>query len=310
MLIDGMTIRAVCEADKAEWVRLRTALWPDGSEDHAAEITAFLGSESFTWSQSFHALAVFVATRPTGGLCGFVEASIRPHVDGCETKPVGYVEGWFVDSELRRKGIGRCLVEVAERWAMNRGCKEMTSDAHLVNTISLHAHKALGFEESSRNVHFRKRLTETSDVECIDNLSVSPLRLLVVEGSFAICKLPIGSAIPQWATKGNVFSITRTADELSIVCGEDQVPEGINCEKDWRCLRIAGAMPFSVVGVLASLTAPLAAAGISLFAISTFDTDYVLVKAADLKRAITVLRTAGHDVNHADRVGKKSGNQP
>jgi len=302
MLIDGVKIRAVCEADKAEWVRLRTALWPDGSEDHAADITAFLGGESFTWSQSFLALAVFVAIRPAGGLCGFVEASIRPHVAGCDTKPVGYVEGWFVDPDMRRQGIGRCLVEAAERWAMNRGCKEMASDAHLENRISVQAHKALGFEESSRNVHFRKRLSETSDDESISHFFSSPLRLLVVEGSFAICKLPIGSAIPQWATQSDLFSITRTSEELSVVCGEDQVTEGINCEKDWRCLRVAGAMAFTVVGVLASLTAPLAAAGISLFAISTFDTDYVLVKAADFERAITVLRSVGHDVNHADRV--------
>jgi len=309
MQIEGVTIRAVCEADKAEWLRLRTALWPDGSEDHAAEITAFLGCDSFTWSQSFLTLAVFVATRPSGRLCGFVEASIRPHVDGCETKPVGYVEGWFVDSDVRRQGIGRCLVEAAERWAMDRGCKEMASDALLENVVSLQAHKALGFEESSRNVHFRKRLTETSNDECISDLSARPLRLLVVEGSFAICKLPIGSAIPQWATQGNLFSMTRTADELSIVCGEDEVTEEINCEKDWRCLRVDGTMPFSVIGVLASLTSPLAAAWISLFAISTFDTDYVLVKSADFERAINVLRSAGHDVNHADRVGRKDGTQ-
>lgn len=309
MLIDGVQIRAVCEADKAEWVRLRTALWPDGSEDHAAEITEFLGRQSFTWSKSFLALAVFVATRPTRGLCGFIEASIRPHVDGCETKPVGYVEGWFVDPEIRRQGIGSCLVEAAERWATGRGCKEMASDAHLENAISFQAHKALGFEESSRNVHFRKRLSETGNDATIGDLSARPLRLLVVEGSFAICKLPIGSPIPQWATQGDLFSITGTTDELSIVCGEDQVPEGINCEKDWRCLRVAGAMAFTVVGVLASMTAPLASAGISLFAISTFDTDYLLVKAADFVRAITVLRSAGYDVNHADRVGRMNGNQ-
>jgi aminoglycoside 6'-N-acetyltransferase I len=310
MLIDGVKIRTVCEADKAEWRRLRTALWPDGSEDHAAEIKAFLGSDPFPWSKSFLALAVFVATRPTGGLCGFVEASIRPHVDGCDTKPVGYVEGWFVDPDVRRQGIGRCLVEAAERWSMNRGCKEMASDAHLGNKISLQAHKALGFEESSRNVYFRKRLTESSDDSMYGDLSARPLRLLIVEGAFAISKLPTGSPLPQWATQGVLFSITRTAEELSIVCGENQVPEGINCERDWRCLRVAGAMAFTVVGVLASLTAPLAPAGISLFAISTFDTDYVLVKAADFERAITVLRSAGHDINHADGVGRFRGNQP
>ncbi len=153
-------------------------------------------------------------------------------------------------------------------------------------------------------------MTETSNGATNNDLPARPLLLLVVEGSFAICKMPSGSPIPQWATQGDFFSITRTAEELSIVCGEDQVPKGINCEKDWRCLRVAGAMAFTVVGVLASMTAPLASAEISLFAISTFDTDYLLVKAADFDRALTVLRMAGHDVNHVDRVARKIGNQP
>jgi hypothetical protein len=75
--------------------------------------------------------------------------------------------------------------------------------------------------------------------------------------------------IPPWHTAGSFFSITRTADELSVVCRQDAVPEGVLSEQGWRCLRVAGAMPFSVVGVLASLTAPLAEAGFSVFAIST-----------------------------------------
>jgi hypothetical protein len=85
-------------------------------------------------------------------------------------------------------------------------------------------------------------------------------------------------------------------DELSIVCRQEVVPEGVVCERDWRCLRVAGTMPFTVVGVLASLTAPLAGAGISVFVLSTFDTDYVLVKSADSERAMAVLRAAGHEI--------------
>jgi hypothetical protein len=114
--------------------------------------------------------------------------------------------------------------------------------------------------------------------------------------TFAICRLGGDSPLPPWATASPFFSITRTAEELSIVCRQDAVPEGIVCERDWRCLRLAGTVPFSVVGVLASLTAPLAEAGVSVFAVSTFDTDYLLVKAADLERAVKALHGQGHNI--------------
>lgn len=120
------------------------------------------------------------------------------------------------------------------------------------------------------------------------------LTLQVVDGTFAICKL--GGSIPSWATAGDFSSITRTADELSVVCQQDAVPEGVVCERDWRCLRVAGAMPFSVVAVLASMSAPLVEAGISVFAISTFDTAYLLVKENDFERATAVLEGEGRTV--------------
>jgi hypothetical protein len=123
-----------------------------------------------------------------------------------------------------------------------------------------------------------------------------PLTLHEVPGSFAVGKLASEAPIPAWATAGQLFSITRTADELSVVCAEDAVPEGVVCERGWRCLRVAGAMPFTLVGVLASLTAPLAEAGIAVFAFSTFNTDYLLIKAGDYPRAVASLRAAGHVV--------------
>jgi hypothetical protein len=122
------------------------------------------------------------------------------------------------------------------------------------------------------------------------------LPLLFLDGTFAICKLDAKAIIPAWATTGQFFSITHTADELSVVCRQDAVPEGVTCERGWRCLRVAGTMPFSVVGILASLTAPLVGAGISAFAISTFDTDYLLVKEDDFGKAITALEQAGHSI--------------
>ncbi len=154
----GTQVRPVYKPDRDEWVRMRTALWPDDGAEHAEEVAAFFATGTFRWSESFLSWRVLVAERPAGGLCGFVETSIRPHVDGCSAQPVGYVEGWYVDPDVRRQGVGRMLVEAAERWAAAHGCQEMASDAHLGNTVSHEAHKALGFGESERLVHFRKRL--------------------------------------------------------------------------------------------------------------------------------------------------------
>ena len=238
-------------------------------------------------------MAAFVAVRPSGGLCGFLEASIRPYAEDCATWPVGYVEGWFVDADLRRQGVGRRLLEAAEQWATAQGCREMASDAQMENEVSLAAHKALGFEESSRAIHLRKRLTGATG-RSADRTRLLNLRLL--NDTFAVCRLDSDAPLPPWATAGDLITITRTADELSVVCRQDAVPEGIPCEWGWRCLRVAGTIPFSVVGVLASLTAPLAEAGISVFAISTFDTDYLLVKENDLAAAVEALQRQGHTV--------------
>ena len=119
------------------------------------------------------------------------------------------------------------------------------------------------------------------------------LHLIPLDGLFAIAKLPPDAPIPAWATSGPLFSITRTAEELSIVCLEAFVPPGVQVERGWRCLRVAGRMEFSVVGVLASLVVPLADAGISVFAVSTFETDYLLVKDVAWDRAREVLAGAG-----------------
>ena len=119
-------------------------------------------------------------------------------------------------------------------------------------------------------------------------------RLTLLPDTFAICRLDANAVVPSWATAGRFFSITRTAEELSIVCLQSLVPDGIRCERDWRCLQVAGPIPFTTVGVLASLIQPLAEAGISVFAISTFDTDYLLVKSADMERTIEALGQKGH----------------
>lgn len=123
------------------------------------------------------------------------------------------------------------------------------------------------------------------------------LKLIALDGLFAACKLAQDSPIPSWATAGSFYSISRTSDKLSIVCPEAVVPGDVQCERGWRCLRVAGTMPFTVVGVLASLVTPLAEAGISVFAVSTFDTDYLLVKELDFEKAVAKLQKAGHSIS-------------
>jgi aminoglycoside 6'-N-acetyltransferase I len=103
-----------------------------------------------------------VAVRPDGRLAGFTEVGTRPYAEGCDTTPVGYLEGWFVDADVRRQGIGAALVQAAESWARQLGLQEFASDALLDNLTSHAAHRALGFEETERLVLFRKSLVEAA----------------------------------------------------------------------------------------------------------------------------------------------------
>ena len=143
-------IRSYQDGDDAEWLRMRRALWDDCPDDQQVrEMREILESDTEE---------VFFAGRPGGGLCGFVEAAIRPWAIGYEARPVGYIEGWYVDEDVRRGGVGRALVEATEAWARSKGCRQMASDAELWNGISQQAHGALGYEETGRLVVFKKDL--------------------------------------------------------------------------------------------------------------------------------------------------------
>lgn len=128
-------------------------------------------------------------------------------------------------------------------------------------------------------------------------MTMQKLDLLLLPDLYAVCRLDRDAPLPTWAATGEFSSITRTADELSVVCPQNLVPDGVRCERSWRCLRVAGTMDFSMIGVVASLVMPLAESGISVFVVSTFDTDYLLVKADDLDKALAALRAAGHAVD-------------
>ena len=126
-----------------------------------------------------------------------------------------------------------------------------------------------------------------------------PLELAILPESLAVSRLGASAPAPDWAGSGPLQSVTRTGEELSVVCLADAVPRNVAAERGWRAIRITGTLDFSLTGVLASLTAPLAEAGVSIFALSTHDTDYVLVKAEALDRAVEALTAAGHRFSEA-----------
>lgn len=148
-------VRPATEADLADWARLRGALWPDeeGEEpnDHEGEMREALARPE-------RDLCV-LAFDAQGRACGFAEASLRTdYVNGTDSSPVGFLEGWYVAPEQRGRGVGRALIAAVERWTRERGCEELASDSLLDNHDAHHAHAACGFEETERVVYFRKRL--------------------------------------------------------------------------------------------------------------------------------------------------------
>ncbi len=119
------------------------------------------------------------------------------------------------------------------------------------------------------------------------------LTLSFVPGVLAVCRLDPTSPVPGWATSDGFTAIVRTVDELSIVCAEQAVPLDATCQRGWRGLKVVGPLDFALTGVLASLATPLAEAGVSIFVVSTYDTDYLLIREEQLGTAVDALRRAG-----------------
>jgi hypothetical protein len=130
--------------------------------------------------------------------------------------------------------------------------------------------------------------------------SMKKLSLSLLPPRYAVCQLHPDKHIPYWALLGDFVSLTRTPEELSIVCQQDSVPEEVQAERGWRCVQVQGAFDFSISGVNASLAVPLANADISVLAIATYATDYLLIKEENVERALLVLKQAGHSIDHPD----------
>lgn len=147
-----INVRPVSSSDTSDWARMRLALWPGDSGEHAGEI------EKFFQGELHEPLAVLLAFDQSGDALGFVELSIRNYAEGCSTSRVAYLEGWYVEPQARRRGVGRALVKAAEDWGRAQGCTEFGSDALIDNDVSASAHRALGFEEVEQIRCFRKDL--------------------------------------------------------------------------------------------------------------------------------------------------------
>ena len=143
-------VKKVKTQDVQEWTRLRHKLWPGTKQSHASEVRALVGKPGFV------AFIAWQGHQPIG----FSEAMVRPFANGCRERPVAFLEGLWVDSNFRQKGVGRKLVNAVEDWAIKKGFRELGSDAYLHASASHRAHLAYGFKEMERVVYFRKSLSK------------------------------------------------------------------------------------------------------------------------------------------------------
>ena len=154
--MSGVLIRTAVPADIEGLADLCFALWPESPRaEHRQELEGILAGRNPSTLPLLH----FVAEAPDGRLVGFLEAGLRSHADCCDVaRPVGYIEGWYVEEAWRRQGVGGLLVAVAEEWARGQGCREMASDSLMENALSEQAHRGLGYEVVGRSVLYRKGL--------------------------------------------------------------------------------------------------------------------------------------------------------
>lgn len=196
--------------------------------------------------------------------------------------------------EHRGRGVGGALLRALADVAASRGFRALSLSVQRSNPAAVRLYERRGFRKLFQ--------VEDSWTMCLDLTghespeSHHSLTLTTLSERLAVCRLDPSSKIPSWATIAALFSVTRTTDELSIVCPEESVPADVKCERGWRVLKLEGPFEFSMVGVLSSVAAPLADAGVSIFAVSTYDTDYVLVKETLFELAATALRDLGHEV--------------
>lgn len=127
-------------------------------------------------------------------------------------------------------------------------------------------------------------------------MSEKKLTMRLFKERVGVCRLNKDESIPVWVHNSQFYSITKTSDELSVVCCQESIPSSIKCEKDWRILKVEGTLDFSLIGILSSISAILAQKEISIFAVSTYDTDYILVKEKDIEKAVDALSNEQYEI--------------
>lgn len=237
-----MQIRPYRPGDDAEWLRMRCALWPH--HDEPAVESAGMAE----WLARPDAVVLFAA-RPGGGLAGFAEIGARPYADGCETSPVAYLEGWWVDEDARRQGVGAALIAAGEAWARERGYREMASDALLDNDLSHRAHAALGFEEVDRVVQYRKVLGDADGTASTSETAPAPrFRALRVGG--LVLRLIETEMLPELLA---AIAPHPDADELEYEIRHSYLPEydtaGRRTKYGFAAERDGLLVGFSLLGV-------------------------------------------------------------
>jgi RimJ/RimL family protein N-acetyltransferase len=220
--------------------------------------------------------------------------------------------GWRLLPEYWGQGLATEAAKEVLRYGFEvLGFDRVVSVAHRDNRRSIRVMEKLGLHYERSFVHRGVEVVgyagSASPVRSVQHTPAGqptrPPTLVVLPGLFAVCRLAATAPVPAWAVGDGFLALTRTAEELSVVCPQERVPADVRNEPGWRCVRVAGTLDFTLTGILASLTIPLARLGVGVFAISTFDTDYLLVKATDLSAACAAWRRAGCAIQGAPEPG-------
>ncbi|MDZ7801100.1 MAG: GNAT family N-acetyltransferase [Trueperaceae bacterium] len=248
------------------------------------------------WEEQLASLPTFVWREGDADL-GMIRSA--PH----DLDPdAGYLISMWVAPEARGRGVGAALVRFVLAWARGRGLRRLLLDVGTHNAPARRLYERHGFVATGATGSLPPPRTHVREHEmAIDLPHRTPtndhaLALYVLPEILAVCRLPAGTAAPPWLEGEPFTSITRTPHETSVVCRAAVVPQEVRAESGWRALQVSGPLDLALTGVLLSLLRPLEAVGVAVFAVSTFDTDWLLVKDAALDDAVAALIGAGHRI--------------
>ncbi len=284
------------EGARLRAIRLRALA--DAPEAFSATFATAAKRDAEAWEAQVVALPTFVWREGDADL-GMVRGAVAD-----EDPTSAYLLSMWVAPEARGRGIGAALVDEVVAWARGRGLRRLLLDVGEHNVAAQGLYERCGFVTTGpadapppgveRGCELAMAIDLTPPLHAP---SERPLDVALLPARLAVCRLPAGSGAPGWLEADASFvALTRTDEETSVVCREASVPEGVRGERGWRAIRVAGPLDFALTGVLLSLVRPLAAAQVAVFVVSTFDTDYVLVKEAALDDALAALAAAGHRI--------------